>query len=631
MKKLFTLLTTVVLSLSAYAQCVTGWAYYLPITINNPNATPLTNHQVLVSVNTASLISAGHMQATGDDIRFVGSTSCCDILGHSVDAGMNTSSTGIWVKVPSVPANGTATIYMFYGNASAPNGENPAATFDLYEDFSTPPYHFSQDACGSGTASPSAGQVTFSWGSNAVWVSDSTFPLTAVYTAEANVTAASGNWPGVHWLKTTDQRGYGMLASGPNSPRLSETGNSSGYCQGHNWASAIMTATSPVGIWSSTWISTGNITGVYPTTGVINSTSTTHSKDASMKVVIGGISSGSGSMTIDWIRVRKYAAATPVASVGSETPAPGGPPSGFLGADQNVCVGNPVTLDVTSFGFPTHLWSTGATTASITVSTTDTYWFQSTDAMFGCPIADTVNITFNPLPVVSLGNDTIICSGSVTLDAGNPGSVYAWSTAENSQTILAGTSGAYDVTVTDPLGCSASDTINVTIVNLSTSISAVPPMVCLDDGAVMLSGTPSGGTFSGPGVSGNTFVPMNAGAGAHTISYVYTDSLGCSDSDSISVMVDLCMGADELPLSQAINVYPNPNNGIFTLNVLATTGEMLIEVTDVSGRVVYSSIQNNVNAGSALLINMENEANGLYLMKVTAGGQQTVIPVSIAK
>ena len=239
----------------------------MPLTINNPNATALTNHQVLVTVNTAALVAAGHMQADGDDIRFVNSTGCCNVLGFVIESGMNTASTQMYVKVPSVPANGSALIYMFYGNPTASSGQNAALTFDLWEDFSGPPGHFTQDACGTGTATLSAGVATFSWSSQAAWVSDSTFQLSTVYTAEANVTAVSGNWPMLQFLKTTNQCGYGMLASGPNSPRLSETGTSTGFCQGHNWASAIMTATSGVGIWSATWISTGNIIGTYPTTG----------------------------------------------------------------------------------------------------------------------------------------------------------------------------------------------------------------------------------------------------------------------------------------------------------------------------------------------------------------------------
>ncbi|UOG74437.1 gliding motility-associated C-terminal domain-containing protein [Hymenobacter tibetensis] len=50
---------------------------------------------------------------------------------------------------------------------------------------------------------------------------------------------------------------------------------------------------------------------------------------------------------------------------------------------------------------------------------------------------------------------------------------------------------------------------------------------CLTPGSVTLTATPAGGTFSGPGVSGNIFNPVVAGAGTHTLTYSLSDTLGC--------------------------------------------------------------------------------------------------------
>jgi hypothetical protein len=72
------------------------------------------------------------MQSNGNDIRFTDGS--CNVLNHWIESGINTPSTLIWVKVPSLPA-GISTIYMYYGNASAPNIENPSAVFDFWEDF----------------------------------------------------------------------------------------------------------------------------------------------------------------------------------------------------------------------------------------------------------------------------------------------------------------------------------------------------------------------------------------------------------------------------------------------------------------------------------------------------------------
>ncbi|OGX90276.1 gliding motility-associated C-terminal domain-containing protein [Hymenobacter coccineus] len=50
---------------------------------------------------------------------------------------------------------------------------------------------------------------------------------------------------------------------------------------------------------------------------------------------------------------------------------------------------------------------------------------------------------------------------------------------------------------------------------------------CVSSPAVALVGAPAGGTFSGPGVTGNSFSPQAAGAGTHTLTYTVADSLAC--------------------------------------------------------------------------------------------------------
>ena len=62
--------------------------------------------------------------------------------------------------------------------------------------------------------------------------------------------------------------------------------------------------------------------------------------------------------------------------------------------------------------------------------------------------------------------------------------------------------------------------------------------VCANASSVALSGTPAGGTFSGTGVSGNSFNP-SVGPGTYTINYSYTDiSSGCTGSNSTTIVVN---------------------------------------------------------------------------------------------
>ncbi len=67
-------------------------------------------------------------------------------------------------------------------------------------------------------------------------------------------------------------------------------------------------------------------------------------------------------------------------------------------------------------------------------------------------------------PVVNLGNDTTVCEvDGLVLDAGNPGSSFTWSTGDFYQTAVITNTGQVWVRVESQDGCSASDTIQVTI------------------------------------------------------------------------------------------------------------------------------------------------------------------------
>ncbi|MDX1907965.1 MAG: hypothetical protein SF053_13100, partial [Bacteroidia bacterium] len=65
-------------------------------------------------------------------------------------------------------------------------------------------------------------------------------------------------------------------------------------------------------------------------------------------------------------------------------------------------------------------------------------------------------------PVVNLGANPIAC-GSYTLDAGNPGAAYLWSTGDVTQTLTVTTSGIYWVDVTDINGTTR-DSVTATII-----------------------------------------------------------------------------------------------------------------------------------------------------------------------
>ena len=298
-----------------------------------------------------------------------------------------------------------------------------------------------------------------------------------------------------------------------------------------------------------------------------------------------------------------------------------------LGADVTQC-GGTVMLDAQNAG-STYLWSDSAVTQVITVGMSGTYYVDVTDTN-GCSSADTVMVTILDVPVVTFGGDIEQCGGTVLLDAQNAGSTYLWSDSTTAQTLTVTTSGTYYVTVTNSSNCTSSDTIDVTI-NTPPTVAgtASASSACADDANVTLTGTPAGGTWSGPGVSGSSFDPSVAGTGTHTVSYIFTDPNGCSDTATVTISVSPCVGVAEQTLDGNVNVFPNPNNGTFTLAIGAAAGDMTVEVVDLSGRQVYVSVEQNVQAGFTKQLSLDNAAAGIYLLRVTSGGQQYVQKISV--
>jgi hypothetical protein len=295
-----------------------------------------------------------------------------------------------------------------------------------------------------------------------------------------------------------------------------------------------------------------------------------------------------------------------------------------------VCDGSSVTL--TGSGAISYTWDNSVTDGvAFMPASSLNYIVMGTDAN-GCMNSDTIMVTVNANPIVDLGNDVTQCGGSVTLDAQNQGATYVWNTSATTQTISTSASGTFYVDVMDGNGCTASDTAMITI-NTPPMVngSATSTTACLSDPTITLTGTPAGGTWSGPGVTTSTFSPSSAGVGAQTTTYSFTDANGCSGTANVVITVSACVGVAEQTFENGINIYPNPNNGTFTVAVDANIGDLVIVITDVQGRVVYSSSENNVQSGFAKQISLETASAGLYLMHITANGQQRTEKISVEK
>ncbi|MEI6901180.1 MAG: hypothetical protein WCL00_14985, partial [Bacteroidota bacterium] len=101
------------------------------------------------------------------------------------------------------------------------------------------------------------------------------------------------------------------------------------------------------------------------------------------------------------------------------------PPTVNLGLDGTICQNGTKILNAGA-GFISYLWSTGATTQTITINAPGTYWVNA--VKWGCTATDTIHITLASAPTPNLGPDTTICANAqITFNAGAcTGCAYQW-------------------------------------------------------------------------------------------------------------------------------------------------------------------------------------------------------------
>ena len=133
---------------------------------------------------------------------------------------------------------------------------------------------------------------------------------------------------------------------------------------------------------------------------------------------------------------------------------------------SNFC---PITLTAPA-GFTNYVWSNGATTSSITVSTEGVYWLSAAN-LFGVVSTDTIMVNY---PAINEPINTNICAGSSAVWDPQLGSgyTYLWNTGAVSSTLSINAAGNYSVVVTDGLGCTKnSDTLLFVIDNYENTAS----------------------------------------------------------------------------------------------------------------------------------------------------------------
>ena len=258
------------------------------------------------------------------------------------------------------------------------------------------------------------------------------------------------------------------------------------------------------------------------------------------------------------------------------------------------CSGGSVTL-ISSAG-TTYLWSTGATTQSIILTTSGNYTVQVTNSG-GCesPVSLPVTVTVNTLPpapaITSSGPTTFCTGGSVTLTSG-AGTTYLWSTGATTQSINVTTPGSYTVRITNASGCqSPASTATVVTVNPLPGVNAGTDASIPNGTSTTLNGTVTG---TGPFTYSWTPSALLVNAAVEdpvtvnltsTTTFTFTariNATGCSNSDNVTISV---MGG-------ALNASPTATPG-----TICAGESVQLDAAASGGSGTYTYLWSSVPAG----------------------------------
>lgn len=225
-----------------------------------------------------------------------------------------------------------------------------------------------------------------------------------------------------------------------------------------------------------------------------------------------------------------------------------------------------------------------------------------------------VSASVNPSITISASN-TNVCEGTTinftsSINNGGNNPSYAWKV----KGIIKGTGTTYSdalfsngdtviCTLTSNATCASPNDVNSNSIvltinnNPNVNLSLTKDQACVNDTTFNLSGgTPLGGSYSGQGVSSNSFNPSSVGTGQYTIKYRYTNGFGCSDS-----VTDI-MNVNALPQVPSIT----QNNNTLACSVSGMSYKWFKENIEIPGSTSQSIV---ITASGNYSVEITNASN----------------------
>ena len=180
-------------------------------------------------------------------------------------------------------------------------------------------------------------------------------------------------------------------------------------------------------------------------------------------------------------------------------------------------------------------------------------------------------------------------------------------------------SGTYLDTLSTQSGCDSIITLSLAVRAATVITWPQTDTICDNNGATQItiaSPSPGGGFLNGTGLNG--LVLTVSGSGTYPVTYTYIDNYGCSSAVTKSLLVESCLGIDEVMLEESISLYPNPaNNMIIAKAGIFANSNTLPVVCDITGKV--AEVGYNLQADK-ITFNTSGLAAGMYFIKFNVNG-----------
>ena len=120
------------------------------------------------------------------------------------------------------------------------------------------------------------------------------------------------------------------------------------------------------------------------------------------------------------------------------------------------------------------------------------------------------------------------------------------------------------------------------------------------------------------------------GIGSAEFSVEVTDTETCSNSDAIMISFYDCTGISEVADNWSIDVFPNPSNGQFTIDIKTKNNQPVqMRIFNAFGSEVYRENDLVINGATSKLVNLNDLPEGIYYLNLHGDGVNIIKKIVI--